>query len=162
MPHPQPPILTVSVRASLLLSPYFYHALLHHTCFRALHPNSKGPLMKSHPTSQAPLLYLHCLQSFFAHSTTVAFATWKGIFISQNHRITEWSGLEGTSVGHLGQPPCRSRVTQSRLHRRVLNISREGDSTGPLGSLFQCSITLRVKKLFLIFSWNFLCFLYFN
>ena len=36
-------------------------------------------------------------------------------------------------MGHLVQPPCRSRVTYSRLHRtlsrRVLNISREGDST---------------------------------
>jgi len=56
------------------------------------------------------------------------------------HRITAWSGLEGTSVGDLVQPPCRSRVTYSRLHRtssrQVLNISREGDSTTPLGSLF--------------------------
>ena len=56
---------------------------------------------------------------------------------SQNHRITEWSGLEGTSVGHPVQPSCRSRVTYSRLHRttsrRVLNISREGDSTTSLG-----------------------------
>ena len=32
----------------------------------------------------------------------------------QNHRTTEWSGLEGTSVDHLAQPPCRSRVTYSR------------------------------------------------
>ena len=58
--------------------------------------------------------------------------------------------------------PCRSRVTYSRLHRtlsrRVLNISREGDSTTSLGSLFQCSITLRGKKFFLMFRRNFLCF----
>jgi len=30
-------------------------------------------------------------------------------------RITEWSGLEGTSVGHPVQPSCRSRVTYSRV-----------------------------------------------
>jgi len=34
---------------------------------------------------------------------------------TQTHRITECSGLEGTSVGHLVQSSCRSRVTYSRL-----------------------------------------------
>jgi len=33
----------------------------------------------------------------------------------KNHRITAWSGLEGTSVGHPVQPSCQSRVTYSRL-----------------------------------------------
>jgi len=39
------------------------------------------------------------------------------IFNRTVYRITEWSGLAGTSVGHLVQPPCRSRVSYSRLHR---------------------------------------------
>ena len=43
------------------------------------------------------------------------------------------------------------------MSRRVWNISREGDSTASLGSLFQGSVTLRGKKFFLMFSWNFLC-----
>ena len=42
--------------------------------------------------------------------------------------------------------------------RQVLNISGEVNSTTPLGSLFQGSVTLRVKQLFLMFSWNFLRF----
>jgi len=70
--------------------------------------------------------------------------------------------LEGTSGDHLVQPRCQSKFTCSRLHRiasrQVLDISKEGDSTIPLGSLFQCSATLKVKKFFLMFRWNFLCF----
>ena len=44
------------------------------------------------------------------------------------------------------------------MSRWVLNISREGDATAPLGGLGQGSVTLRGKKFFLGFSWTFLCF----
>ena len=70
-------------------------------------------------------------------------------------------GVGRDLCGSPSPTPCPSTDTQSRLHstasRRVLNISREGDSTASLGSLFQVSITLRGKKFFLMFSWNFLC-----
>ena len=39
-----------------------------------------------------------------------------------NHRITEWYTLEGTSVGHLVQPSCRSRVI-TRAHFSSLSRS---------------------------------------
>jgi len=78
---------------------------------------------------------------------------------SQNHRMV---GVGRDLCGSSSPTPCQSRVTYSRLHRTlsrwILNISREGDSTAPLGSLGQGSITLRMKKFFLLFSWNFLCF----
>ena len=65
-------------------------------------------------------------------------------------------------MGHLVQPSCQSRVIYSRLHRtlsrQIFNISREGDSTTSLGSLFQGSVTLRVKRFFLMFRRNFLCY----
>jgi len=82
---------------------------------------------------------------------------------TQNHRIPAWQGLEGTSGDLLVQPPYQSRVIYGRLHsttsRWVLNISREGESTTPLGNLFQGSITLKVKKFFLVFRRNFLGFI---
>ena len=76
------------------------------------------------------------------------------------YRITESERLEGTSGDHRVQsllkqsPYSRSR---RQVSRQVLNISREGNFTTPLGSLFQCSATLTVKKFILMFKWNFLC-----
>ena len=85
----------------------------------------------------------------------------RNLYLFVSHRITEWYGLKGTSGGHPVQPPCPSRVTQSRLHRtlsrRDLNISREADFTTSRGSLGQGSVTLRGKKFFLMFRRNFLC-----
>ena len=56
--------------------------------------------------------------------------------------------------------PLLKQVPYNRSHRqasrRVLNISIEGDST-TLGNLFQCSITLTIKKFFLTLVWNFQC-----
>jgi len=57
-------------------------------------------------------------------------------------------GVGRALCGSSSPTPCRSRVTQSRLHstasRQGLNISREGDSTASLGSLCQCT-DLRVS-----------------
>ena len=59
---------------------------------------------------------------------------------SQNHRMF---GVGRDLCGSPSPTPCPSRVTESRLHRtaarRGWNISREGDSTASLGSLFQGS-----------------------
>ena len=80
----------------------------------------------------------------------------------ETHRITEWRGLEGTSVGHPVQPPAQAGSPRAGCTGPCpggSGISPEkGDSTASLGSLVQCSVTLRVKKFFLLFSWNFLCF----
>ena len=80
----------------------------------------------------------------------------------QNHQITEWLKLEGTSRLHLVQSPYSEQVTKSTLPMTmfswVLNISKSGDSTTSLGSLFQCLTTLTVKKVFLMFKFNFTYF----
>ena len=56
--------------------------------------------------------------------------------------------------------PKQGHPQQAAQHRvqAGLEFSREGDSTTSLGSLFQGSVTLGVKKFFLMFRRNFLCF----
>lgn len=80
---------------------------------------------------------------------------------SKSHRITGWLGLEWTSGDHLNPTikagSARTGWTGSNP-RGVLNISMEGDSTIYLGNLFQCLVTLKVKKFFPIFRWIFMGF----
>ena len=77
-----------------------------------------------------------------------------------NPRITASRELEGTSGDHPVHPPAKA-VPWSKLHRKVSrqiwSVSRQGDSTASLGSLFQCSVILTVKKFFLLLRWDFLC-----
>lgn len=49
---------------------------------------------------------------------------------------------------------CLEQVAQESI-QAGFDISREGDSTTNLGSLFQGSVTFKVKKFFLMFRWNF-------
>jgi len=76
---------------------------------------------------------------------------------SQNHRMV---GVGRDLCGSHSPTSCRSRVTQSRLHRtasrRVWNISREGDSTTgrsllllsfPWSSRLLCKTHLEEKQL---------------
>ena len=77
---------------------------------------------------------------------------------SEVPRITELQGLEWTSRGQSLTFQLK-QVLYNRSHRQasrqVLNISIEGDSIEgempSLGNLFQCSITLTIKKFFCIF-----------
>lgn len=69
----------------------------------------------------------------------------------QNHRI---AGV-GRNLKRSSSPtPLLMQAPYNKSHRQVsrqvLSISIEGDSIAFLGNLLQCSITLTVKKLFLI------------
>ena len=64
-------------------------------------------------------------------------------------------------MGHPAQPPAQAGSPRAGCKGPRPGgsgiISREGDSTAPLGSLCQGSVTPRMKKFFLIFRRNFLC-----
>jgi len=40
------------------------------------------------------------------------------------HRITEWSGLEGTSVGHLVQPSCLQQASEDLVQAGLEYLQR--------------------------------------
>jgi len=76
----------------------------------------------------------------------------------RNHRI---AGV-GRELNYwlLSPMPLPKHFSYSESHckvsRWVLNTSIEGDSTTSLTSLFQCFITITIKKFFHMFLWNFL------
>ena len=74
--------------------------------------------------------------------------------LPQNHWIRV-----GKDLWRWSPTPLLKQVPYSRLHRkvsrRVLNISIR-DLTASLDSLFQCSVTLTVKEIFLMFRWKLL------
>lgn len=72
------------------------------------------------------------------------------------HRITEWSGLEGTLGIIWSNPPARAGCSGSHPGRFLVSPEKPIPTTS-LGSLFQCSVTLKVMKFFLMFRWNFQC-----
>ena len=66
------------------------------------------------------------------------------IIISWNEKATKWLRLEGTSVGHLIQPPQlkQGHLEPRTMSRWLLSISREGDATTSLGN-HQCFLMFR-------------------
>lgn len=99
-----------------------------------------------------------CRQVHAVHTFTTAIYI---AVLSQNHRISEWQGLESTCEDHLVQLPCQNRIIQSKSHRYtarcILDASREGESAAFLCRLFQSSASLKEKNIFLIFTWSLLC-----
>jgi len=72
------------------------------------------------------------------------------LFLLQYHRAVGVGGglwRSSSSTALLKQVPYS--IWNRKASRWVLNISRERDSTASLGSLFQCPVTLTVKKFFL-------------
>lgn len=91
---------------------------------------------------------------------SLGFAHCAGLQLHVNSIILEWLGLERTQrfkpTAQAGSPRAGNPgLCPQFLGLWVFNIPREGDSTPPLGSLFQFMVRLTVK-FFLSFRWNFL------
>ena len=77
---------------------------------------------------------------------------------SQNNRMVE-VGRDYLELSSLTPVLQGSRRALPRITSRwVLSISSDGHTTTSLCSLFQCSVALEVKKFFLTWRQNFLCF----
>lgn len=85
---------------------------------------------------------------------------WRGTrtMITESQSSWEWKEALVVSLFNpllkQGHPSQLLRI----ISRWVLNISKDGDTTASLGSLFLCLVTLRVKKCFQMFWSSLLCF----
>ena len=69
-----------------------------------------------------------------------------------------WKGSPGITQSHpLPKQGHPQQAAQHRVQPGLEYLQRRRLHNLPLGSLGQGSITLRGKKFFLMFSWNFLC-----
>lgn len=75
------------------------------------------------------------------------------------HKITEWLNLEGTLKVIMWSNPMlkQGHPEMMTMCRRLLNLFKEGDPTTSLGNLCRGSVTLPVKKCFLILRQDLLC-----
>lgn len=124
-----------------------------HHLFEA-HSLSSLPVVSTLKVTRVELLlrvtYIKFSLPIFDFQLFICFPIKEDWTITNNHRILR--------VGRdLWRKPNSSAkaVPCSRLHWKVfrwaLNNSRAGNSTTSLGSLFQCSVALKVKTFFLMF-----------
>ena len=98
------------------------------------------------------------LMHFYA-PTQQARNTYKVLLTSVSHSYTSLiesqngQGGKGPLEG-IWSKPCAQAGPLRTMSRRLLNISKDGDSTTSLGNLCQCSAPHTVKKCSLMFSWK--------
>ena len=126
---------------------------------RSSREDSGKALVYFNDAKTPPLIFtdrsLGCFYHFYRSNS------WERVgFVPEKRWITESQSLEGTSGDHRVQPPAKAGSLQQVAHVGVqmgLEYLLEGDFTTCLGSLFQCSVTLTIKKSFHILGRNFLC-----
>lgn len=79
---------------------------------------------------------------------------WMAITDPQN----DWSWK--VPVERMWSKPPSQAWPPITMPRQFLIISKDGGTTTPLGNLYQCLVTLRVKKCFLMLWQSLLCFIF--